>query len=163
MARRADIPGRGKLRHEMSERDQARFWAKVALPNEQGCMLWLAGKSHDGYAQFFLLPYGRNVYAHTVAYTLAYGPVPDGLELDHVRSRGCTNRHCVAPLHLEAVTHAENMRRGETLAARKAAQTHCIHGHEFNESNTIVNRNGTRKCRSCHAVRDKRYRPKRAV
>lgn len=144
--------------HELSEKDQARFWSKVALPNENGCMLWLAGKSHDGYGQFFLLPYGRNVYAHTVSYFLAYGPIPSGMELDHVRSAGCANRHCVAPLHLEAVTHAENMKRGETFAARKAAQTHCIHGHEFTEVNTQVKPNGNRNCRTCRRARDRRYR-----
>lgn len=35
------------------------------------------------------------------------GPLPPGLELDHL----CRNKSCVRPDHLEAVTHRENMRR----------------------------------------------------
>jgi hypothetical protein len=46
--------------------------------------------------------------AHVVAYELYVGPVPDGLELDHL----CGNKGCVNPSHLEPVTHRENIRRG---------------------------------------------------
>lgn len=141
----------------LSERDEARFWKKVALPNEQGCMLWGKGLSHDGYAQFSLG--GRRVYAHRVAYELRIGSLPEGMEVDHVRSEGCTNRHCVAPHHLEAVTHAENMRRGA------AAKTHCIQGHEYTEENTYVTPRGDRNCRTCRrqALRNLRRRRKQAA
>lgn len=46
--------------------------------------------------------------AHRVAYELYVGPVPDGLEPDHL----CGNKACVNPAHLEPVTHSENLRRG---------------------------------------------------
>lgn len=35
-------------------------------------------------------------------------------------------------------------------------QTHCKHGHEFNVANTIVRANGTRKCRACKQLSEKR-------
>lgn len=37
----------------------------------------------------------------------------------------------------------------------KAKQTHCIHGHEFTESNTIIKANGCRACRECRRQYDR--------
>jgi hypothetical protein len=48
-----------------------------------------------------------------------------------------------------SVTPRENLMRGQTITATKAAQTHCVHGHEFDEANTRVRANGTRQCRAC--------------
>lgn len=146
------------------ECDQARFWAKVALPNEQGCMLWLRATNEDGYGRFYLN--GKAERAHRVSYLLAYGLIPEGTEIDHVRAKGCANRHCVAPLHLEAVTHAENNRRsmaGAALALRQAAKTHCPAGHLYAGNNLYIHpTTGGRRCRACgrNAARIKSEREK---
>lgn len=95
--------------------------------------------------------YGSHKYAgiyystHRVAYQALVGDIPKGLELDHL----CRVRNCCNPDHLEAVTHAENVLRGESLFADRKRQTHCVHGHEFTEENTRVRPNGTRECWSC--------------
>jgi hypothetical protein len=68
--------------------------------------------------------------------------------LDHVRERGCVNRHCVNPAHLEPVTNRTNLLRGTGFAATNAQKTHCIHGHEFTPENTKHEKLG-RKCRTC--------------
>jgi hypothetical protein len=135
-----------------SERDQARFWAKVALPNEQGCMLWLAYADPDGYGRF--RSEGEARRAHRISYALAYGPIPEGLVLDHL----CRNRRCVAPDHLEVVTRGENVLRGETVAAAHLAKTHCRHGHAFTGDNVYLYRGKHRRCRTCARNRGRAQR-----
>lgn len=141
----------------VSEKDQARFWAKVALPNDNGCMLWSGAPNRAGYGRFWLD--GKNVLAHRLSYRLAHGPIPNGLVIDHVRDRGCRHRHCVAPDHLEAVTDAENIRRGDT-GANNASKTHCPQGHPYSAENTHLHITGSRRCRECgrqrwHAWKDR--------
>ena len=94
------------------EKDEARFWAKVGLPNADGCMEWM-GHRTNGYGSFWLE--GKNVRVHRVSYELCVGPIPEGLQIDHK----CRNRACVRPDHLEPVTSRENIRRG--VIARKGA------------------------------------------
>lgn len=131
-----------------------RFLSKVTLPNDAGCMLWLAANAGGGYGRFY--DGQRDVYAHRFAYELWVGPIPDGLQLDHL----CRTRLCVAPDHLEPVTARENNRRGVGPAALCAAKTHCAEGHPLAGANLrqADARRGRRRCATCDRNYQRRYR-----
>ncbi|MFD5107163.1 HNH endonuclease signature motif containing protein [Streptomyces cinereoruber] len=139
------------MSRELSERDQDRFWSKVALPNEQGCMLWLDVPGAGGYGQMRLN--GKARYAHRLSYMFNVGEIPVGLELDHL----CRVRRCVAPGHLEAVSRRVNILRGQGASAINAVRTHCKHGHAFDAANTYVTSRGVRQCRACKRNRQRIY------
>ena len=135
-----------------------RFDEKWSPEPNTGCWLWEAGTNHDGYGQF--RSGGERVLAHRYAYVRWVGPIPDGLQLDHL----CRVPPCVNPEHLEPVTCRENLLRGETAAALNAAKTHCVHGHEFTPESTYVCPNGWRQCRVCRAAANARwYRARKAA
>jgi hypothetical protein len=106
------------------------------------CWLWTSSLNRYGYAEMKIN--GRSRMAHRVAYELLVGPIPDGLQLDHL----CRVRYCVNPAHLEPVTSAENTRRGESFAATNGSKTHCKRGHAFDDENTYLWR-GSRICKAC--------------
>lgn len=128
-----------------------RFWGKVEAGGEDECWLWTAGKSDRGYGQFW--DGERKVRVHRFAYELLVGPIPTGMELDHL----CRVLHCVNPKHLEPVVHCENVLRGNGTAAENARKTHCKNGHEFTPENTYLGLERgreRRRCRTCDRRRN---------
>lgn len=74
---------------------------------ESGCWIWQREQTSDGYGRKRLAGGGRKA-AHRWHYEQEHGPIPDGMQLDHL----CRNRACCNPDHLEAVSARENCRRG---------------------------------------------------
>lgn len=119
-----------------------RFVSFVAF-DDSGCWIWTGKHDRNGYGRFRLD--GKWQLAHRVSLALFVEAIPDGMEGDHL----CEVKDCVHPDHLEVVTSGTNMRRQQRIGGR-AAQTHCLRGHEFTEANTIRDpRNNGRKCRAC--------------
>ena len=150
----------------MTDKQLARFWKFVDTTGDGGrytyngepCHIWKGYvMKRSGYGQFGLV-HGKPVLAHVLAYELRTSePVPQGKELDHL----CRHRHCV--LHTEAVTHRENVLRGTSFCAERAAQTHCIHGHELTGDNLILKPDGRRNCRACKNESQRRRYQMRAA
>ncbi len=118
----------------------AAFWDKVQFTDT--CWLWTGGIDRYGYGKFRFN--GRMAGAHVYAYEFCVGPIPEGLQIDHL----CRTRPCQNTDHMELVTSRVNTLRGEGITAKKARQTHCINGHLFDEANT--GHYGTKRvCRAC--------------
>lgn len=144
-------------------------WTEFSTYSPDECWPWQGKISADGY--------GKKAWkmAHTLSYTAHVGPVPKGLQLDHLcHTRDltclggvtCLHRRCVNPTHLEPVTHAENVRRGRRNGKPVGhLSTHCRNGHPFDEANTYTSPKSptVRICRTCFRVNNLKWRAKRPV
>ncbi|MDE2097003.1 MAG: HNH endonuclease [Patescibacteria group bacterium] len=134
-----------------------RLEAKIERIPESGCWLWTAALQSNGYG------YTRDSsgmrLAHRAVYTALRGPIPAGLDLDHL----CRVRCCVNPAHLEPVTRQVNLLRGTPGAWMKrvaASRNACAAGHEYTPENTRM-RGKTRLCRICERAHGRRHDAKR--
>lgn len=94
----------------MRARDpEERFWEKV--DKSGSCWIW-TDSLHDGYGGLGV--FGRVVRAHRFSFELHYGPIPPGMQVDHL----CRKRSCVNPTHLRLVTSAQNAQNRGTTPRR---------------------------------------------
>lgn len=105
------------------------------------CWLFNGYIAKNGYGQAKVG--GRVVLTHRAVYEVLVGPIPPGLQLDHL----CRNRACYNPAHLEPVTQQENIRRGAGNQHR--GKPLCVHGHPLSGDNLYVAPTGQRRCRQC--------------
>ena len=126
-----------------------RFWARVDQSGD--CWIWLGSTSGGG-------RYGRfgGMQAHAWSYIEAGGTIPEGWDIDHL----CRTTLCVRPDHLEAVTHRENILRGNAPTAINARKTHCKRGHELAGDNVrwFGKDRQHRACRACEPLMPSRQR-----
>lgn len=131
---------------------------------ESGCWQYAGAPNPvNGYCAITIR--GKGSPVHRVAYEIFIGPIPEGMEIDHLcHTRDldcpggidCPHRRCVNPEHLEPVTRTENNRRSLSPSAINRRKTHCTKGHEFTPENTVIRTTQSptgpkrhRACREC--------------
>lgn len=83
------------------------------------CMIWTGNTAGRDDPYGVLTFRSKNVYAHRAAYELRHGPIPRGMDIDHL----CHVRLCVNPDHLRMVSHKQN------LEHRNGANANSHTGH----------------------------------
>jgi hypothetical protein len=106
--------------------------------NAGECVEWTG---HVGHGYGLVRVGGKERVAHKVIYEMLVGPVPNGLQLDHL----CRNKLCVNHEHLEPVTQSSNMRR---VAGTDEV---CRRGHP-RDVNTYTAAVGHSRCRRCNTI-----------
>jgi len=155
----------GERAFSIADADWDRFLAKVAV-GEDGVWIWSAAPGAEGYGTFHV---GGNkgpmAQAHRLAYTVLVGPIPEGMDLDHVRhndayqrgecvgGKGCLHRREVDPAFLVPRTREENWLHGAVNSSVVALTGKCKWGHPLSGENLRIYRgkDGSERqvCRAC--------------
>lgn len=127
-----------------------RFNNSWVLNRDTGCHDWArltaGSRSTYGYFREGTKPTDPKVVAHRWIWQETVGPIPDGMELDHL----CRNTICVNVKHLEVVTPGENKRRARLAVCRNGLHDLTI------ESLCDFDGMGRRRgCRPCRMERDR--------
>lgn len=138
-----------------------RFWPKVDATGDS--WEWTAKLDNTGYGRFTVRR-GKTIAAHRFAYEVLVGPIPEGLQLDHL----CRRRNCLNPDHLEPVTAQINVLRSG-VSKKRGARTHCRAGHPYSADNVVHvapspgRPEGGRTCRACARDAERRYRQRKKL
>jgi len=110
---------------------------------KMGCWEWQGRKVKGGYGNINVNK--KRIGIHRILYKYYYDKLDSRLEIDHL----CRNTSCCNPLHLEQVTHKENVLRGFSLNAINARKTHCKRGHPLSGDDIRIEKYGSRRCKKC--------------
>jgi len=102
--------------------DVLRYADKFERRGPDECWPWTASPNRYGYGQFRWQNWktGKSTVntAHRFGAEMRYGPLPDGIEVDHAV---CQNPLCQNPAHWELVPKSVNVARGNSNRRRKSS------------------------------------------
>lgn len=118
-------------------------FSRYHVDSGTGCWEWTGPVFQvNGYGQFSVT-YRGTAMAHRAFWISEFGPIPEGLVVDHL----CRNRKCVNVDHMDLVTVSENTRRG--LSSYKL-RDRCKNGeHEISSPESWYEWRGGRSCLAC--------------
>lgn len=146
---------------------EERFWQKVDKSGgPDACWPWMASRHPSGHGQFWAD--GRRwtasswILGHLRGRPLQCHGSRKGGDFGLHR---CDNPPCVNPAHLYVGDQQRNVRdaveRGRHYSDNRG-RSHCHRDHEFTPENTYRKpRSGTRLCRACMRLKDKRNQERR--
>lgn len=143
---RMSVLERLSLRSEYEEPDFSDPLVRLDRDSALPCRTCQGERTKNGYGRIRIR--GNKVCAHRAAYEESHGPLRPSDRVDHL----CRNKPCWEPTHLEAVSHAENVRRGTS----GLWGSECGKGHPFDETNTYIYR-GNQYCKTCRAENSRRW------
>jgi hypothetical protein len=111
------------------------------------CLIWTGAVQTKGYGSVSID--GRSELAHRASYRLNVGPIPDGRQIDHVKTRGCRSRLCINPTHLEPVTNRENTNRTGHGSEERCKRGHLLSGSNLRVKSRGPGRTPVRNCWAC--------------
>jgi hypothetical protein len=113
-------------------------WIMSRVQQGPDCWIWTGSIGNQGYGHVRLSGWTGSRLVHRAVYTILVGPIPQGLDLDHVchnrddecpGGRICIHRRCVNPEHLVPTTRSDNVTRGRGAQRKERARMHRVRGH----------------------------------
>ena len=114
---------------------------------KESCLEWKGLLDKDGYGRVKVD--GESKRIHRAFYGAWFGVA---LKDSDVLLHSCDNPQCFSPHHLTVGTQKENVADMDKKGRRVNASSNitvCPHGHEYTKQNTLVYKDGKRRCRIC--------------
>lgn len=105
------VRGHGNSKPRISDKN----YTATDTGHNTPCWLWNRYLTNAGYPFLYERGTGKPYLAHRAYYEHYRGPIPPGLEIDHL----CRRPSCVNPEHMEPVTAAINQQRGSAAKLTK--------------------------------------------
>lgn len=120
----------------------------------EGCWEWQSALNGVRYP--LVVVHRKTLLAHRLALLVFRGEFDPRCDVDHL----CRNSVCVNPDHLEAVSHRENVQRGESFGRVRDT---CRNGHPYVGVIRETHGRLSQRCLVCDRDRQRKFRALRAA